>query len=162
MRVGLCIPIGERGPQLVPIRYREMRELAQVAESGGLDSIWVADHLFIRGGEGNERGLWESLSMLGALAEATSRVELGPLVLCTPFRNPGLIAWAAAVPLSAPGGYLFASAIAGALEVPVVYQFSWNGAAIWLSIMLALSIVASSVPALRATRLSVRESLAYE
>ena len=74
----------------------------------------------------------------------------------------GLIAWAAAVPLSAPGGYLFASAIAGALEVPVVYQFSWNGAAIWLSIMLALSIVASSVPALRATRLSVRESLAYE
>ncbi len=74
----------------------------------------------------------------------------------------GLIAWAAAVPLSAPGGYLFASAIAGALEVPMVYQFSWNGAAIWLAIVLTLSIVASSVPALRATRLSVRESLAYE
>src|SRR5512141_1130570 len=95
MRVGLCIPIGERGPQLVPIRYGEMRELAQVAESGGLDSIWVADHLFIRGAGGPERGLWESLSMLAALAEATSRVELGPLVLCTPFRNPGMIAWQA-------------------------------------------------------------------
>jgi alkanesulfonate monooxygenase SsuD/methylene tetrahydromethanopterin reductase-like flavin-dependent oxidoreductase (luciferase family) len=95
VRVGLCIPIGERGPEFVPIRYREMRELAQVAESGALDSIWVADHLFIRGGEGPERGLWESMSMLAALAEATSRVELGPLVLCTPLRNPGMIAWAA-------------------------------------------------------------------
>ncbi len=99
MRVGLCIPIGERGPEFVPFRYREMRELALAAESGGLDSIWVADHLFIRrgsgSGSGTERGLWESLAMLGGLAEATSRVELGPLVLCTPFRNPGLIAWSA-------------------------------------------------------------------
>ena len=95
MRVGICIPIGERGPERAPFRYGQMRELAVAAEQGGADSIWGADHLFIRGGEGNERGLWESLSMLGALAEATSRVELGPLVLCTPFRNPGLIAWAA-------------------------------------------------------------------
>lgn len=95
MRVGLCIPIGERGPELVPFRYREMRELAEAAESGGLDSIWVADHLFTRSDNGTDRGLWESMSMLAALAEATSRVELGPLVLCTPFRNPGMIAWAA-------------------------------------------------------------------
>jgi alkanesulfonate monooxygenase SsuD/methylene tetrahydromethanopterin reductase-like flavin-dependent oxidoreductase (luciferase family) len=95
MRVGLCIPVGERGPELIPFRYREMRELAQAAESGGLDSIWMADHLFIQGGETGERGLWESMSMLAALADATTRVELGPLVLCTPFRNPGMIAWAA-------------------------------------------------------------------
>jgi len=74
----------------------------------------------------------------------------------------GVIAWATAVPLSAPGGFLFASAIATALDVPVVYQFSWSGAAAWLAIVIALSIVASSVPALRATQVSVRESLAYE
>jgi alkanesulfonate monooxygenase SsuD/methylene tetrahydromethanopterin reductase-like flavin-dependent oxidoreductase (luciferase family) len=72
-----------------------MRELAEAAESGGLDSIWVADHLFIRSDNGTDRGLWESMSMLAAMAEATTRVELGPLVLCTPFRNPGMIAWAA-------------------------------------------------------------------
>lgn len=29
------------------------------------------------------------------MANATSRVQVGPLVLCTPFRNAGLIAWAA-------------------------------------------------------------------
>ena len=95
MRVGLSIPVGERGAELIPFRYREMRELAQASESGGLDSIWMADHLFIQGGENGERGLWESMSMLAALADATTRVELGPLVLCTPFRNPGMIAWAA-------------------------------------------------------------------
>ena len=72
-----------------------MRELALLTEHGGLDSIWVADHLFIRGGDADVRGAWESVSMLGALAEATTRVELGPLVLCTPFRNPGMIAWIA-------------------------------------------------------------------
>jgi alkanesulfonate monooxygenase SsuD/methylene tetrahydromethanopterin reductase-like flavin-dependent oxidoreductase (luciferase family) len=72
-----------------------MRELALLAEHGGLDSIWVADHFFFDGDGGDVRGAWESLSLLGALAEATTRVELGPLVLCTPFRNPGLIAWTA-------------------------------------------------------------------
>jgi alkanesulfonate monooxygenase SsuD/methylene tetrahydromethanopterin reductase-like flavin-dependent oxidoreductase (luciferase family) len=72
-----------------------MRNIALAAEHGGLDSIWVADHIFIAPGDSPVRGAWESLSILGALAEATTRVELGPLVLCTPFRNPGLIAWAA-------------------------------------------------------------------
>ena len=95
MKVGLSIPIGERGPELIAWRYREMRELAQAAEGGGLDSIWIADHLFNRPDTGAERGVWESMSMLAALADATQRVELGPLVLCTPFRNPGMIAWAA-------------------------------------------------------------------
>jgi alkanesulfonate monooxygenase SsuD/methylene tetrahydromethanopterin reductase-like flavin-dependent oxidoreductase (luciferase family) len=77
------------------MRYAQMRELALTAEHGGLDSIWVADHLFFEGNDGEVRGTWESMSMLSALAEATTRVELGPLVLCTPFRNPGLIAWMA-------------------------------------------------------------------
>lgn len=95
MKVGLCLPISERGAdrQLTP--YREMRELALIAEQGGLDSIWVADHLFFESQSGPVRGAWESLSVLGALAEATERVELGPFVMCTPFRNPGLIAWLA-------------------------------------------------------------------
>lgn len=72
-----------------------MRDICVAAEHGGLDSVWVADHLLLVPGEGQTRGAWESLTMLGALADATNRVELGPLVLCTPFRNPGLIAWAA-------------------------------------------------------------------
>jgi alkanesulfonate monooxygenase SsuD/methylene tetrahydromethanopterin reductase-like flavin-dependent oxidoreductase (luciferase family) len=95
MRVGICIPISERGADREILGYGAMRELALATEQAGLDSIWVADHLFFVPPEGETRGVWESLTMLAALADATSRVELGPLVLCTPFRNPGLIAWTA-------------------------------------------------------------------
>lgn len=96
MRVGICIPISERGPERALYRYPQMRELAVATEQAGLDSIWVADHLFFIPPDGSpKRGVWESLTMLAAMAEATSRVELGPLVLCAPFRNPGQIAWTA-------------------------------------------------------------------
>jgi alkanesulfonate monooxygenase SsuD/methylene tetrahydromethanopterin reductase-like flavin-dependent oxidoreductase (luciferase family) len=95
MRIGVCLPVGERGPERRAFGYRQMRDIALAAEHGGLDSIWVADHIFFEPAEGPVRGVWESMSMLAALADASTRVELGPLVLCTPFRNPGMIAWAA-------------------------------------------------------------------
>ncbi len=66
--------------------------MAVAAEQGSADSIWVADHLFYED-EGEVRGMWEAMSILAALADATTQVELGPLVMCVPFRNPGLIAW---------------------------------------------------------------------
>jgi alkanesulfonate monooxygenase SsuD/methylene tetrahydromethanopterin reductase-like flavin-dependent oxidoreductase (luciferase family) len=69
--------------------------MAVAAEEGGADSIWVADHLFYRFDAAGTRGLWEAMTILAALADATKRVELGPLVMCVPFRNPGLVAWIA-------------------------------------------------------------------
>jgi alkanesulfonate monooxygenase SsuD/methylene tetrahydromethanopterin reductase-like flavin-dependent oxidoreductase (luciferase family) len=72
-----------------------MRELAIAADQNGADSIWVADHLFYETEDRGMVGIWESMTMLSALAEATEHAELGPLVMCTPFRNPGLIAWMA-------------------------------------------------------------------
>jgi alkanesulfonate monooxygenase SsuD/methylene tetrahydromethanopterin reductase-like flavin-dependent oxidoreductase (luciferase family) len=95
VRVGVCLPISERGAERRIHPFAEMREMAVVAEQGGLDSVWVADHLLFHAPDGQVRGAWESMSILGALANATERVELGPLVLCTPLRNPGLMAWAA-------------------------------------------------------------------
>jgi alkanesulfonate monooxygenase SsuD/methylene tetrahydromethanopterin reductase-like flavin-dependent oxidoreductase (luciferase family) len=92
MRVGIALPIGERGPEKKAHQYTQLREMAVAAEQGGADSIWVADH-FLYENDGDVRGMWESMSVLAALADATTRVELGPLVMCVPFRNPGLIAW---------------------------------------------------------------------
>jgi alkanesulfonate monooxygenase SsuD/methylene tetrahydromethanopterin reductase-like flavin-dependent oxidoreductase (luciferase family) len=95
MRVGICLPIGERGPERVAKSYREMRDMAVAADRNGADSIWVADHLFYEPPDEPKVGIWEAMTMLAALADATERAELGPLVMCTPFRNPGLIAWMA-------------------------------------------------------------------
>ena len=95
MRVGICLPIGERGPQRRAPSYAFMRELAVAAEDGGADSIYVADHIFYKMGEEPTVGIWESSTILAAIADATSRAEIGPLVMCAPFRNPGMIAWIA-------------------------------------------------------------------
>ena len=63
-------------------RWADMREIAVGLEQIGVDSVWVAD----------EPGFWEPWSILPAVAEATSKVELGPLVMCTGYRPPAMVA----------------------------------------------------------------------
>jgi len=74
----------------------------------------------------------------------------------------GLLAWLIAIPLSVPVGQLFAFVMGQVFQLSILYQFSWNGALQWLIIIVVLSILGSLLPAIRATRVSVRESLAYE
>src|SRR5947209_8758334 len=76
----------------VPRRYPAIRDLAQLAESEGFDSLWVYDHLIYRFPEKPTEGVWEAWTILTALAEATRRVELGTLVICSHFRSPTLLA----------------------------------------------------------------------
>ena len=78
--------------------------MARAAEAVGFDSIWVGDHLLYRDGGDAERGPWEAWTMLAALAAATERAELGPLVACTGFHAPGLIAKMAATVAEISGG----------------------------------------------------------
>ncbi|MGE5138533.1 MAG: LLM class flavin-dependent oxidoreductase [Rudaea sp.] len=72
--------------------FRDFQELAQLSEQIGLDSFWLADHLLYRFPGQEERGAWESLSLLSGLAATTNRISLGPIVACTAFRNPALLA----------------------------------------------------------------------
>ncbi|MBA2556055.1 MAG: LLM class flavin-dependent oxidoreductase [Chloroflexi bacterium] len=89
MKVGLVMPIAFDEGLGAPRPYAEIRDLARAAEAAGFDSIWVFDHLLYRF-DGETKGIWEAWSTLCGLAEATERVELGTLVLCTAFRNPAL------------------------------------------------------------------------
>lgn len=92
MKAGIMLPLRDL------IRPRERRSWAQTVvtakhvEAVGLDSAWIADHLFIQGPDGVRGGSLEALSTLTALATATNRIELGTLVLCDPFRHPAILA----------------------------------------------------------------------
>jgi alkanesulfonate monooxygenase SsuD/methylene tetrahydromethanopterin reductase-like flavin-dependent oxidoreductase (luciferase family) len=90
VKIGIVLPIEDEGRGAVP--YPVVREMAQGAEAGGLDSVWVYDHLLFRFGDDPTTGLYECWTVLAAIAEATRRVELGTIVLCTGFRNPALLA----------------------------------------------------------------------
>lgn len=70
--------------------------MCRTAEDIGFDSIWMPDHLLYRSPGEETTGPWECWSVLSAVAAITSQVEIGPLVLCTSFRNPALIAKMAA------------------------------------------------------------------
>jgi alkanesulfonate monooxygenase SsuD/methylene tetrahydromethanopterin reductase-like flavin-dependent oxidoreductase (luciferase family) len=96
MGIGIMVPIAERsafGP--TPPRVRDMVEMAQTAEAIGCDAIWLADHFLFRppvAPEGEEYGLWEAWTAAAALAQATSKIQIGLLVTCLGWRNPGIVA----------------------------------------------------------------------
>jgi alkanesulfonate monooxygenase SsuD/methylene tetrahydromethanopterin reductase-like flavin-dependent oxidoreductase (luciferase family) len=69
--------------------------MAQEAEAVGFDSIWYGDHLIYDLAVG-ARGPWEAWTTLAAIAQATTTIELGPLVASTSFHAPTMLAKQAA------------------------------------------------------------------
>lgn len=108
MKIGIQLPEVER-----EISWIEFRDIALTAEDSGFDSIWVGDHLLFRDEDTGERGPFEAWSSLAALAEATSRVELGPLVAATSFHSPAMIAKKVATVDEISGGRLILGLGAG-------------------------------------------------
>ncbi|MBN1994918.1 MAG: ABC transporter permease [Anaerolineae bacterium] len=74
----------------------------------------------------------------------------------------GIFSWAVAFPLS----FLISGAVANALgqtmfEANLDYQYNFPAVLVWLIVILVISTLASLLPAYNATRVSVRDSLAY-
>ena len=101
MKLGVQLPEVER-----VVRREELAAIARAAEERGFDSLWVGDHLLYRGDGRTERGPWDCWTTLAWLAGITERVELGPLVACTAFHPPGILARQAAAVDELSGGRL--------------------------------------------------------
>jgi probable F420-dependent oxidoreductase len=92
MDIGLVLMISDRKELGRPYSWIETRDLAQRAEAAGFDSLWLYDHLLYRDPDEPTIGIWECWTFLSALAEATTRPQIGTLVNCLPFRNPAILA----------------------------------------------------------------------
>ncbi len=73
LKLGITVPSFVTDPGLAVA-------VACAAEAGGLDGVFVYDHLFRAPANGARRPALEPVALLGALSSATSRVTLGTLV----------------------------------------------------------------------------------
>jgi probable F420-dependent oxidoreductase len=112
IRVGVQLPETER---VVP--WPEMREMARAIDDLGFDAVWVGEHLLYRWPDREPRGPWEAWTEMAALAAVTTRVTIGPLVACTGFHNPALLAKQAATIDEISGGRFVLGLGAGWNEV---------------------------------------------
>ncbi|MDX6263087.1 MAG: hypothetical protein QOH84_4775 [Kribbellaceae bacterium] len=97
MKIGVMLPVGGNdGPTGGMPTWADTKAMAVAADEAGLDSVWLADHYFYKAPDDTIYGMHESWTLLSAVAAVTERVELGNMVLCSSFRDPGLTAKMAA------------------------------------------------------------------
>ena len=71
---------------------RALSEVAEAADSGGLDTLWVNDHLLQADPRAQgDRDMLEAYTVLGYLAGQTTRIGLGAMVSAVTFRAPGVL-----------------------------------------------------------------------
>jgi F420-dependent oxidoreductase-like protein len=106
MRFGLFVPQGWRldlaGIELAQ-QWPTMLEVAQAAEAGPWESIWVYDHLHTVPLPSDEV-THEAWTLMAALAATTQRVRLGQMCTCMGYRNPAYLAKVAATTDVISGG----------------------------------------------------------
>jgi len=85
--------------------WDEVLSTALTAEREGWDGLWFADHFMPNtpSGDGPTLEVW---AVLAALAHATDRLRLGPLVTSVTYRHPAVVANAAAAVDVISGGRL--------------------------------------------------------
>ena len=87
--------------------------MSRLGEQIGFDSVWVGDHLLYRDEVYGARGPWEAWTTLAGIAASTSRIAIGPLVACTSFHNPAMLAKLATTVDEISGGRLILGLGAG-------------------------------------------------
>lgn len=92
LKVGIMLPESEREMAGATAGWNDQLAMTLKTEELGFDSVWFCDHLLMKVPGHEPQGAWEAWSMLAAFAARTERIELGPFVSCTGYRNPALTA----------------------------------------------------------------------
>ena len=85
------VPVSERAAFPGTPRFADILGLSQQAADAGIEALWYADH-FSFPGDNDLRGAWDAWTLMAGIAAAVPNVQIGPLVACTAYRNPGVIA----------------------------------------------------------------------
>lgn len=92
MRIGLINELNGRPTSEGPTpSWSAIAERARMAETAGFDIFVFEDALLYRR-EDHTNGLWESVSIAGALAATTDTIGLGHSVVNSPYRSPAMVA----------------------------------------------------------------------
>ncbi|MCC6627887.1 MAG: LLM class F420-dependent oxidoreductase [Chloroflexi bacterium] len=103
-------------PGAAQVAYAELRATWRWADDLGYDTAWVPDHFYA--GFGDPAGpCLEAWSVLAAMAEATRRIRIGPMVLGNTYRHPAVVANMAATLDVISGGRLTLGLGAGWMQV---------------------------------------------
>lgn len=96
MALGLVLPMWERPPVGAAPSWSEISVMARRAEELGADTVWLADEIVWRVPDWPAPvGWWDCLTMAGAVAASTSRVNVGTWVMSAVQHNPGMVVRAA-------------------------------------------------------------------
>lgn len=92
MKIGLYIRLlGRPGTQPPPPSWASVRDQALAAEAANFDLVVLEDGLLYADDAG-PLGVWESVSMVAAVAATTSRIGVGHAVMNSPYRPPAVSA----------------------------------------------------------------------
>jgi len=69
----------------------ELRDVWRLADEAGFDSCWVMDH-FATLGPRDDGSIFEAWTMLGAMAQLTTRTRVGCAVVGNTYRHPAVLA----------------------------------------------------------------------
>lgn len=78
----------------ISMSFERILERALTAEEVGFDNVWFIDHLWASGA--THLDMMEAWTVASAVAARTTRIRIGHLVMCDPFRHPALLAKMAA------------------------------------------------------------------
>ena len=107
-------------------------------------------------------GVIERTKEIGVLRAVGARSHIILSIFVMEGVLQGILSWLISIPISLIASPLIASSLGIAMfGATLDYQYNWAAVGVWFGLVIIISLLASILPARGATRISVRDSLAY-